>query len=353
MPLGGTLESTFGVRTLTRAIQTFAQEPSQKFFTNLFRAGSQLTVEGRTFEWDEVALPRNAAPIVGEDSPFPKVPVTDKTVRQSPLVHVKLSVDIPASRLFLEREPGALRPNARKILANELAALQKRIAVTLEYLSVSALLGSINTTEIEGSEAQVTLSQETTALAESAPWSNPATKILSDEIPKIVERYVSAAGRLPGLAVLNDQAERSLLKNQEIKEWAQHQYGASVLFSNSASEKVLEGLGLGGLDWRKAIGVYKDKTGAITRFLSSSKVIVLPPANELDGVVALAEGYGFVPRSLWGDEAGAGLVERAPSPGYYAYSEASANPVGIRLYAGWVGLPVLLWPTGVLILSIS
>jgi hypothetical protein len=34
--------------------------------------------------------------------------------------------------------------------------------------------------------------------------------------------------------------------------------------------------------------------------------------------------------------------------GYYAYAELRTDPLGIRIYAGWCGLFVVLCPTGVM-----
>jgi hypothetical protein len=353
MSAGGTLESSFGIQTLSAAIETFGDEPSQGVFTKLFESGRKIMVDGRTHEWDEIQRPRNLAPVVGEDSPFKAGALTDKKKKNSPIVDLKMFVDIPASKLFRERWAGSLGANVPLMIASELKTIQMRLAKTIEYLCANALLGSIDTSNIEGSEFTVILQQTTSTGNQAAAWSTAGTKIVSDEIPKAVADFVAKTGAQPKIVLLNDVAERSLLKNTEIQTWAQYNNGGRALQSNPSAPQVFGGLGLGGFDWQKAIGVYTDKNGtAGTRYWPDTKVAFLPDQSMLTEVLALAKGYGAIPQKAFGaaqDE----LVTRAPTPGYYAFAEAISSPVGIRLYAGWAGLPVLLFPGGVYILTIS
>lgn len=356
---GGTLESTFGIKTLNKAITTFASEPSQELFQSMFRSGSKLDPDGRTAEWDEITMPRGLAPVVAEDGPFPKAGVVQRIARQVPMIHVKQSVDIPASKLYYDRGLGVggkaeMKDNAAGVVATEVAALTKRIKNTVEYMCYNVLLGSFDTGNVEGSTVDVTFSQTTGTLSEAAAWSTAATKILSSELPLAVAKYVNVAGRMPSLAIINDVAERSLLKNDEIRSWAQQQYGSSVLYNNTASEAVLEGLRLGGLDWKKSFGGYADSSGTFTRFASDTKVIFLPPAGQLADVLGLAEGYGFIPVSAYGGLGNAeSLVVKAPQRGFYGWAEPLKGNAGVTLYVGYVGLAVLIFPTGVLVLTIT
>lgn len=353
MSAGITMEDAFGIQTLSDAIETFAKEPCQDLFTNLFKGGRQVKVEGRTHEWDEITRPRTLAPIVGEDSPFKAASLTGRKKKQSPIADVKLYVDIPASRLFRERFAGNLKADAPSLIASELKSLKMQMAKTVEYMCANALLGSLDTSQIQGSELAITLAQTTSTGAQAAAWSTAATKIVSDELPKAVADFIKQTGGAPQQIILNDVAERSLLKNDEIKAWAAYQNGNKALVAKTASQEVFGGLGLQGFEWKKAYGIYTDKNGTSgTRYWPDTKLAFLPPSGDLNDILGFAEGFGAIPKTALGGE-GEMIINQAPTSGYYAFAEAISSPVGIRLYAGWAGLPYLVFPGGVYIFTIS
>jgi hypothetical protein len=169
---GGTLESTFGIKTLSGLVKTFADEPGQKLFTDLFeKSGKRIEPDGRIVEWDEVTMARALAPVVGESSPFPDATSTQIIARQAPMFDIKLKVDIPASRLFSDRAAGELKDNASSVIANEVQSLTKRVMLTREYAACKALEGSFATSGVAGSGISFTLSQTTNTLTEATdPW---------------------------------------------------------------------------------------------------------------------------------------------------------------------------------------
>lgn len=350
---GGTLESTFGIKTLSGLVKTFADEPGQKLFTDLFeKSGKRIEPDGRIVEWDEVTMARALAPVVGESAPFPDATSTQIVARQAPMFDIKLKVDIPASRLFSDRAAGELKDNAASVIANEVQSLTKRVMLTREYAACKALEGSFATSGVAGSSITFTLSQTTNTLTEAASWSTEATKILSSEIPLIVADVIATAGMVPGIAIITDLEEKKLLANDEIRSWAQQQFGASALYNNSASEKVLDGLSLGGVQWYKSVGGFVPEGGSFTRFMTAGRQYWLPAQNMLGEVLGMAEGFGYVPTGrIGGINEAAGLVAKAPTRGFYAYAEGLSNPAGVRLYVGWKGLFFLAFPSAVEVLT--
>lgn len=350
---GGTLESTFGIPTLCGMVKTFANEPGQRLFTDLFeKSGRKVEPDGNLVSWDEVTMARALAPVVGSSAPFPDATSTQIIARQAPVFDIKLKVDIPAERLYTMRAAGELKDNARSVVANELQSLTKRVMLTREYAAAKALAGSFATSGVAGSDISFTLSQTTNTITEAASWSTAATKILSSEIPLVVADIIATAGVVPGIAIITDLEEKKLLANDEIRTWAAQQFGASALYNDSASEKVLSGLNLAGLQWYKSVGGFVPEGGSFTRFMTAGRQYYLPAQNMLGDVLGLAEAYGYVPTGNFGDAAGAaGLVAKAPTRGFYAYAEGLSNPAGVRLYVGWRGLFFLLFPSAVEVLT--
>src|SRR2546423_3498875 len=187
--------------------------------------------------------------------------------------------------------------------------------------------------------------------AKSLSWADKATPILSGELEEFVAGkggYVAQAGRFPGLALINNSVEGYLIANTEVQSWLKYNFGGSVGFSNPASTEVMGGMAVGGLKWLKNVHGYvpSGKT-TFTKFMPDGTVILLPPEEELGEILAMAEGYGIVPRNAFGSENANGVVDLAPSPGFYSYATAIENPAGVRIYVGWLGLPVIKFPKAV------
>ena len=346
---GPTYDSEFGVETITTMIRTFDTTAYDKFFSELFRK-STLTPNGDSVSWDEVKFDRDLAPVTGNESPAPHVHLTDRVKRQVSLASIKLYTDISGHRLFKERGPGSLQPNAEEVIGNELQNMRLKIQKTIEFMSVSLLLGQLdmNPQSIPGTDIAVpTIKVDVNAYAKKAPWNDPATKILSVELQNLTTSFIAAAGRLPGFILLNDLTETYLVGNPEVAQWAVHQYGEGALFNNPAAPEVMNGLPLGGFVWKKDPHGFVPQGGKFTRFMPDNQIVVLPPEEQLGAVLAMAEGRGIIPRTAYGAENGNGIIEEAPSPGFYGYATAIENPPGIRLYAGWFGLPVVKFPKAI------
>ena len=56
--------------------------------------------------------------------------------------------------------------------------------------------------------------------------------------------------------------------------------------------------------------------------------------------------------ALFGDPASVEQRVRGGLTWHYAYAEVRTDPVGVRVYAGWYGLPVILNPNAVLVFGV-
>ena len=106
---------------------------------------------------------------------------------------------------------------------------------------------------------------------------------------------------------------------------------------------------LAGLSLRFTDGTYKPEGGPVSRYFPAGKFLVLPGEARLNQVLGWAEGKVYVPGGpVYGDVAQATRMIREMR-GFYAYAEVRTDPMGIRIYAGWHGLPVILNPNGVMV----
>lgn len=346
----GALDMLLAVQDYTDAVQVFEQEPSQTLFSDMF-ATNRKPCNGPTTMWDEMDYLRRLASVMGDDSPFPLVNPNDKKPQAAPLIHLKAGKKLSAYKLMEWRAMGMRDADVAKSIQAELKSLYKIIAASREYICAQALLGSIDTSQIEGSEYTVTFTYGVSTLAGGA-WSNPATELLGTELPAIVQKYVAAAGREPGITIINDQMEQNLLKNTSLKAWAQQQYGANFLFAKTADAKVLNGVQLMGLDWYKSFGGYVPTGGAFTRFMPTNKILSMPTRDGVGDFLELAEGFGAIPVNAFGGgdaSQAAANFRRADKPGLYAYSVGSSNPAGVEIYVGYRFFPVIKFAPGVLV----
>jgi hypothetical protein len=353
---GPSVEDLLGIRPLTTLIQSFddTESPTNKFFTSLFEKGEQSRPPGDEFRWDELVYPRGLAPIVGPDSPHPRVNRTDLKVRSSPMACIKLHTDISARRLYKQRAPGSDTANAAAVIRYELKNLRSRIQKSVEKMCAKTLLGQldVNKKEFEGSDIEFSVKHDVNTWNRGNPWSDPTTQIVEQELPSFTDSYARDSGLLPETAVINVAVEQYLRKNNDLKSFCQNQALAPlILKSGTVTAEVLSALGLGGLRWQKSVAYYSDSTGTLTRFLADNKVILLPGDEDLTNVLGLALGTSWVPRELWGTEGQLNWVETAA--GYCAYSETIKSPAGIRLYAEWTGLPYVKFGKGVCIGTIE
>lgn len=350
----GALDLLMQVQDYTDAVRVFEVEPSQTLFQDLFNVNKKVCV-GPTVQWDETDFPRRLAPVVGDESAFPAVNPNDKKPQAAPLIHLKVSKKLDAYKLLEWRYAGLRDADVRRSIEDELGGMIKIIKSSVEYICANALLGTIDTSQIEGSEYSVQFSYGVTTQT-IGQWSNTGTDILGVEIPKISSKFVQTLGRQPGVTIFNDNLEKELLQNTSLKGWLQYQYAASAIFASMTTDQVMQNTKLGGLDWRKSFGGYVPTGGSFTRFMSDNKIITLPMQGELGSLLTMAEGYGAIPTNVYGGGDGAAAAtafRRAGAPGLYAYSVGTHNPAGVELYVGYRFFPVVKYAPGVLVTTVT
>jgi len=351
----------FGVRTLSGIVETFAKEQEfQSLFQQKFMMGRMLEPEGDTAEWDELRMHRHLAPVVGRDSPFPILEHATKFNRASSMAHIKLSKVIPMGKLYSERAPGELRANAAAVVDAEARDMVKAISATVEYMCAQTLNGTltVNATNIPGSSQAFTIAYTPNTYTASASWHTSTTGLLSSEIPALVDDYRAAAGMNPYEVIVSREIAGSAYKNEETVALISGAPPAVAMAASGAANQgpAWGGFNLGGLQWTVSIGGYVPQGGAFTKFHAGEDVaIVLPGPGDLRDVLGMALGRGFVPGAndvgAIGDAASLG--QPAPTRGFYSYATRTVNPVGVELFVGWVGLPLLLFPAGVCVADVT
>ena len=267
---------------------------------------------------------------------------------------IKAYKDLPSSHLFLRRAPGQDTSEAEAILADELLDLVNLIENTKEFLACSTLLGRLRVSKdtVPGAEVEFDLDWEVPEL-NSADWSQENTKLRSKEFAKIKKLFKDQSGRRAGSIVLSSDAEGWLVANKEIRDFAKEVLGLQILQGGNAPSNTQHWNGLGGLSWHFTDGTYKPEGEDVRQYWPTHQAMVLPEPAALRKVLGWAEGRVFVPAgSVFASaEQATGLIREAR--GYYAYAKLRDDPTGIRIYAGWYGLPVLLNPQALLRLQIA
>jgi len=357
-----TEQELFGIRSLNGKVEAFGQDSLRtRVFTSVVDKGRDLGAEDGTLEWDEKTFSRSLAPVVGHDSPFPERQLLQTINRRSAVAHIKESKIIPARKLYYERESGGLRPNATAVVEEELRDLTNRLAATVEYMASNTLQGSlvVNAANIPGTTIPFTITYTTNAYTAANSWATAGTGILSAEIPALKQDFEQFCGFVPTQVLIGSTIEGFIVGNTEVTTLSRNQLGDRfVTQSGVLNGPMLGGLAVGGLTWDVTEGGYTPDGGAFTRFLpTTDRGIVLPADSELGEVLGLAQGRGFIPQSNLVSDANAtsqvaAMVRPASQMGFYTYATRVDNPAGVRIYAGWVGLPILLRPAAVQVLNL-
>lgn len=348
-------ESIFGVESLTGLVRSFMEEPGARVCTDLFRSSAKkLLPEGSSVTWEESQLSRHLAPVTGRDSPHQQVQVTNVIPRASAMAHMKIYKDLPAGMLLDRRAPGSMSADERYFLNEALMDLAKMLNNSIELMCAQLLsTGSITVTTAIFPGSTITFTVTFTGFntyVVTASWATAATKILSSELILAERDFRAESGLELGRVIHNAGVKQNLLQNTEIKELLVALLGPQLVQGGPRNlGPVVPALQLGGYDWQQADGVYKPEGGAATRYWADKKVAFLP--RDLSETLALAEGHGYVPGTTGqsGPAPGAGLVRKAPSRGAYAYAAVNLDVPSVRVYAGWVGLPILLTPQNLMI----
>ncbi len=350
------LDDLLSVDTLTGMIKTFADQSDNRSCSTLFsQFGRPLYPMGDAASWDEVAFARHLAPVAGPDSPHTRAKRTTTQKRTSTMAWVKAYKDLPASHLFLNRAPGSDMADAEAILAIELEDLANLIANTREFLACGALLGRIvvNPQTVPGSDVSFQVDFGNLQAQAQQSWADPATKIRSDELLVLKQTYKDASGLRAQVVVTEPSVEGHLVKNPDVRDFAKEAYSREILGTlNPTGTNPAWGT-LAGLNFRFTDGTYKPEGGQVTRYFPANRALVLPEAARLTQVLGWAEGKVHVPSgTIFGDVASA-VRSLRELRGAYAYAEVRTDPIGIRIYAGWHGLPVILNPTAVMVYDVA
>lgn len=348
-------ERVFGIRTLDGLVQAYAKEEANNtFFQGLFMAGRKLEPDGDSVEWDEVQMHRHLAPVVGRDAPFQILEDTTKVARNSACAHVKIMKRIPAAKLYNERAPGSLTANASQVVALEIRDAVKTINSVKEYMAVNTLAGTltVNSTNIPGTTVPFTLTYSPNTYTASTTWATVTTDIPGTELAALKQDFYQTSGLQPRTAIIGGTIQASIAKNDYVMQMLQFSQGENLAKSASAMfGQALGGFQLGDLDWKVNEAGYVPQGGSFTRFMpATDKGFLLPGPEDLPDVLGWAEGYGFVPAGTeYGSvDSAASLAVKAPSRGFYSYAKRAGNPAtDVELCIGWVGLPILLFPSGV------
>lgn len=344
-----TVEGTFGVRTLTTYIRTLDTTAQDNFFQSLFKKGQKLITEGRKAFWDEQRMSRNMAPVIGLTSPAPKSAVTTRQERDSAMMLVKVSRDLAWDRLFFDRAPGSLRPNARMVIEGELADMRLELGKTKEYACCQALQTGgliVNATNIPGSDQSFTLDYTVNTYTKTNSWNNAATQIWSQEIPLLLANTVSASAIPAKQLIVNDVTARGVLANTELQKFGATANLAKEFLGQSAvpslgSAGLLDSVKVGGLDmWIDAYGY--DNGSGFTKWVPDNYGIALPADPLLPQVLGWASGKHPVPKNLWGPAGDIGFDMMGPGP--VAWAKSIDEPMMVQLFLAEYFLPVVMFP---------
>lgn len=353
MPANDSFEALFLPQSLATAVRRFAAEVEDPYLAE-FEAGERLEPPGDAVHWDEVRFTRDLAPMVPPDSPSHARPSMKRTVRSGVLVDVKTHVDLSAREIAAMRAAGADSPRPAEKISDELANLTRSIMATKRYLAAQALVaGSVDLSAVPNSQLTGTLSYPIATASAAAAWSTTTTKIRSQEIPTMRQTYSRKAGLKADRALALKSVEEYLIANDEVSNYGANSLGGAILTSAFADGSAPR---FGGLTWFFADPHYALDSAPDTEVDSLSganadKIVVLPEASARRDVFAIAEGLTYVPASVprFGDASPAGAAGMFQAErGFYAYAEQLANPVGVRLYAGWKGLLIVKLVNGVL-----
>jgi hypothetical protein len=355
-------QELFGVQTLSGLVVAFgAEERLDSMFTALFQRGENMGQDATDeVQWDEVQLARHLAPVRGENGVWPSSQNTVNIRRKSTMAHVKDSTFILGSKLYKEVAPGnmQLMPNAQSKVAFELRNLVKKIRKTIEYMAAHSLNGTltVNAANIPGTTQAFTVTYSPNTYTASASWKTAGTLLLSSEVPALKRDFLQASGLLPKRIICDGTITDAVYANTQVLTFLQNQLGADFAKTgNPLQGAAFDGFTLGSLEWFANEAGYVPEGGSFTKYIPAvDDAFVLPGDEDIGDVLGMAEGRGIVPLQQLGPAAsGASLVGLAPTRGFYAYAERSVfpNPPGIHLNVGWVGLPIVKFPTGVCVVD--
>jgi len=351
------IDELLSVETMTDVFRVFADQGRQRACSRLFQTSAKtIRPDGETASWEEVVFSRGMAPVTGRSSPHPRGKRLGKKKRSCAMAMVKTYRDIPAPELFLERAAGKDVADAEAVLADELLDMANEIANTRELLACAALNGRIEVNEqtVPGSDIDFEVDFKVARLDAANPWDDPQTKIRSEEFQRIKETFEDNAFLEAAQVITEPTLDRYFVQNEENKEFVKESLGPQVLQNMQSNGRVPPWANLGGMTWSFTRGVYQPQDGGpVERYFPRDTAIVLPEDDQLQQVLGWAEGKVFVPAGPVYSEAQSAARSVRTLRGYYAYAKVRDDPIGVRVYAGWYGLPVVLNPRALLVFKVK
>ena len=343
------IEDLLSTDTLSGLVKRFAQQSENRACTDLFeRHAKPIFPEGHVVSWEEVVFGRHFAPVTGVDSPHTQARRLGRKRRSSVMVSIKVYKDLPGSALFFNRAPGQDSADAEAVIADELLDLTNLVQNTKEYLACGALLGKIQVDpqRVAGSELSFEVDFGVPEF-QSLDWTDPQARLRSREFQRLKRRYKAGAGQRAGLVLADERIEGALVRNAEIKGFAKEALGRQILQGQSHG-RASQWAGLAGLDWHFTDGTYKPEGGQVTSYWPEDAALVLPEERSMRRVLGWAEGRVLLPAGevFASAEDATSLVREVR--GHYAYAKLRTDPLGVRIYAGWYGLPLVLNPEALL-----
>lgn len=339
--------------TLTGLVSSF-MEGEQRAMSSLFMSGRPLTADfsettGDTIaSWDYVSGRRNLAGFVGPSAPGQEVAREGVEHKTSACAHIKLHKRLPGSVLINERAPGMATASQQQVINLAAKDLANMIADTIERACGLILsTGKFTASKANFPDTQMIFdldfgASSNQAFSRSAAWSTATTKIISNDVPKLIKKpFIENSGEMAGCVVYGPSVEASILGNTEFQQLAANQAGVTIIQGAGLGATVKQ-FRIGMLDWVPTYGNFRPTGGSITPFFPADTIAVLP--ERLDDTLGMAWGSAVIPSGpVFGQgAASAGNMLQLSPRGVYSYAELQGN--GVILHAGVVFLPVLMNP---------
>ncbi len=343
-------EALYQTETLSGLVQRFAQDAvaGRPYLAEFMAPGvERIAPMGDSVHWDEIRLSRGLAPLKAADSPTESAKKTDLTVRSGVMFDIKENVDLPARFLYLMRDAGSMSDNARAKIDRELENMTRRVLNTLEWVCTLAMEGSVDLSTFPGvSDLTQTLTYPILSLTNpSASWATNTTKILSTELPALVDEFIKKANKQPVRAIAHRNVFGFIAGNDEVTNLIQ---SGPALAGRALESSFTQGggfapqLGQLAMTFTNAHYALDASPDTETEYKTVDLMTVLPSPAETAEALAWAEGRVHVPAGpSYGEVGGAPTNLLREERGLWSYAEVRHNPPGIRLHCGWKGLPIV------------
>lgn len=335
-------QEMFETNQLVGLAKRFDTPISGRPFSEVFAQADKIAPDGVSATWDEVDYSRGLAPLESMNSPTKAIQKTTLRVRAAPMVDIKAHVDLDRRFLYFMRNPGSVGDNARAQVDRELQNLVNKIANTKEYLMTKTCEGSVAYASVPNSNLTGTIAWPVQAISAAASWATAGTKIASTEINALHDTFMKDGGLRAARAIAHYNIDKYIKQNTEVSSLITSGpvLAARALENSFLSRGVTKPV-FGDIEWTFSNAHYALDTSATTEtdYLTTDRAIVFPEGPVSD-YLCLAEGRYHLPATVYGAaEAATGMVTE--TRGMWAYAELVANPLTVRLHAGWFGLPII------------